>query len=395
MDTNMATKPSSPFLALPLELRELIYDYVFQFRGSNRKVRINKYSPAFTSISRIGVLRASRQVYEEALPRLYKHKIFVFWYYSDTRLEWEQIVAWLRKIPCHIHKHITIIELWSNEGHGESKTAMQRQAEREETILAQGRLAIEEAGIELREDTFKIPPELRNLIYEIVLTFADPIEFTVKKVLSGRECIAFFGIGVRQPLAMIKACKTIHNEASQLVFSCNALRICRDDLVGVSVSDLGAVADTMGSENASIINTIVLDAGFEVSNGELGIDANDLEQTLPEIRHGHLKTSSKFPHSRTALRVPISISTIGDENQGNQYCCMRNIWMDDIAGSLHRIADELEQAAVVKQNATMVVGSSETNGVAAVIRAAEKYIRGLDAREGAQALQKNSPYRAQ
>ncbi|KAK5683872.1 hypothetical protein LTS10_003735 [Elasticomyces elasticus] len=147
----MATKPSCPFLALPLELRELIYDYVF--RDPNTRARYSiKYPSAYTSTLNFGILRANRQIYAEALPRFYKHKIF---YAYTSRVNIEAVVEWLGTKPHRVHKHIDVIELRTDKWHGESKTAMRRQAEQEETMLAQGWRAIEEAGIELREGTLK------------------------------------------------------------------------------------------------------------------------------------------------------------------------------------------------------------------------------------------------
>ncbi|KAK5700193.1 hypothetical protein LTR17_023136 [Elasticomyces elasticus] len=149
----MANKPLCPFLALPLELRELIYDYAFHIPKAYFRYYDISYQRAYTSTLNFGILRACHQVYAEALPRFYKHKIFYAYTPSDGT---EAVVEWLRTKPHYIHKHIDVIELRPGKWHGESKTAMRRQAEREETILAQGRRAIEEAGIELREDTFKL-----------------------------------------------------------------------------------------------------------------------------------------------------------------------------------------------------------------------------------------------
>ncbi|KAK5696583.1 hypothetical protein LTR97_007886 [Elasticomyces elasticus] len=149
----MATKPSCPFLALPLELRELIYDYVFH--GPNTRVRYSiKYPDAYTSPRNFGILRASRQIYAEALPRFYLDK--VFFYNRETSVEWEHIVAWLHAKPRHVHKLIAAIELARPRRQGGSKTAVRRYTEEEETTHAQGCRAIDEAGIEPREGTLRV-----------------------------------------------------------------------------------------------------------------------------------------------------------------------------------------------------------------------------------------------
>lgn len=79
----------------------------------------------------------------------------------------------------------------------------------------------------------RLPPELRNAIYELVLTFKDPIALAKRPMKYGAPISYVLRVlnsspNPRNGLALIETCNQIHQEAGNLIFSLNTFTFHMD-----------------------------------------------------------------------------------------------------------------------------------------------------------------------
>ncbi|KAK4954299.1 hypothetical protein LTR10_007729 [Elasticomyces elasticus] len=207
----------------------------------------------------------------------------------------------------------------------------------------------------------KIPPELRNQIYELVFTYPDSIKCLVEGSRSGGSgtiCKAYFR--VRYPLAMTETCKAIHNESSQLVFSCNTIEICRTDVVDTRYLndfhlDIGTVSSAIGCKNARLVKAIVLETDIVFMDGTLlAGDEFEFKDELLQLCRAAKLSSTYFPQSRMSLQIELCIAA----SEGNTF---------------GPNSEYLEQAATGKrlkseEGTTSRLHSEEARDIAAILR---------------------------
>ncbi|KAK4900053.1 hypothetical protein LTR27_002816 [Elasticomyces elasticus] len=200
----------------------------------------------------------------------------------------------------------------------------------------------------------KIPPELRNQIYKLVLTYPDSIKCVVpmsKSGGSGTTCKGYFS--VRNPLAMTETCKAMHDESSQLVFSCNTIEICRTDAVGSRFLndvhlDISAVSSAIGRKNAGLVKAVVFDTDIAFMDGGLVAHSElDFKDELLQLRRAVKLSPSSFPQSQMSacLHVELCIAAPEGDDIWTLSRYVRRICLDHTTISLNAFAVELEQAA--------------------------------------------------
>ncbi|KAK5696584.1 hypothetical protein LTR97_007887 [Elasticomyces elasticus] len=228
----------------------------------------------------------------------------------------------------------------------------------------------------------KIPPELRNQIYELVLTYPDSIKCIVEESRlggSGTTCKAYFRL--RHPLGMIETCKAIHNESSQLVSSCNTIEICRGYAVGSRfLNDLhlyvSAVSSAIGRKNARLVKAVMFDTEIAFMDGGLVADSElDFKDELLQLRRAVKLSSLFFPQSKMSacLHVEACIAAPEGDDIWTVSKYLRRLFLDHTADSLNTLAVELEQAATGKrleseQGTISHLVTEEARDIAAILR---------------------------
>ncbi|KAK3626872.1 hypothetical protein LTR56_012726 [Elasticomyces elasticus] len=177
----------------------------------------------------------------------------------------------------------------------------------------------------------RLPPELRDAIYELVLTQEKPISLIVQSLLGGRTQRLQAQLDDCHGLAITMVCNAARHETSQLVFCCNTFTMTSrgtehfykapGGLQRVRqrvTEELTDVVAAIGSKNAAVMKRI------EISVGEI-YHLDCLEAILRELRGiapqylpgvkvvaiGELRMSLGQARRRTLCsnKVPIDIDT--------------------------------------------------------------------------------------
>ncbi|KAK5713800.1 hypothetical protein LTR17_017484 [Elasticomyces elasticus] len=116
----------------------------------------------------------------------------------------------------------------------------------------------------------RLPRELRDVIYEMVLRQEKPISFNYQSRSGEKSRYLHAHLDDCHALAITKTCKAVHAETSQLVFSCNILQMKstayekRDEILHVRqgvFEELTKMVALIGFKNAAVMKGIEIWVG--------------------------------------------------------------------------------------------------------------------------------------
>ena len=111
-----------------------------------------------------------------------------------------------------------------------------------------------------RSPLAKLPPELRNRIYDFTLTCDSPIKILCTTNPETRRLRAYSPIAARNhPLALTETCKQLHEECTQLFYAVNifVFPASREEN---SLRFLDCFITTIGQKNALVLRSVLVHA---------------------------------------------------------------------------------------------------------------------------------------
>lgn len=95
----------------------------------------------------------------------------------------------------------------------------------------------------------RLPPELRNKIYEIALTQEKPVARFHPYISRARDHCT-------HRLALTRTCKQIHAESSQLFYSCNTFKLIAQSSDGKALTCLDSLVSRLGEANTAAMRRL-------------------------------------------------------------------------------------------------------------------------------------------
>ncbi|KAK5116315.1 hypothetical protein LTR85_009287 [Meristemomyces frigidus] len=147
----------------------------------------------------------------------------------------------------------------------------------------------------------RLPPELRNQIYEPALTLGQPITTlwwpTSDNFLSVRSS------GLHHPFALAQTCRAMRSESSALCYNLNAfeLRVLDTTATGYEHA-VRTFLSTIGPANAAALRTLAIDVGdWTVCRG-----GGQRAEILLEVARATLRLTKAMPHLPRRIKIIVN-----------------------------------------------------------------------------------------
>lgn len=160
----------------------------------------------------------------------------------------------------------------------------------------------------------KLPAELRNDIYELVLTRARPIELeydhdrrrVIVDIWDDAEQASVKPSPSGYLTALPSTCRALRTECSSLIYTNNTFTFYNVIYPGFAVDYFGVFSDTIGKQNTDELRSVIFDAGYV---GEAYPET--FEDLLLTLLHGQEKASA-HPSCVFTITLRFKYRPLGD-----------------------------------------------------------------------------------